>query len=201
MDDFDVFVIDFRLADSEDVSPTEFRSLFRAVDELTRALLIEQMRLFIETASLSDAARNELFGSILRLSRFVSAPAEVKAVRRQSPWSVLIALPVSGMIWAMRKLIAPEIMQAWNESQLKDNFKRFVRDGLFQGAKEQLEASAAAKPKYGNLRIDDIAETGRSGPQSPAIVLTLKRTEVLEYEVRDRDLMNEFLTRIGMKPQ
>jgi len=101
----------------------------------------------------------------------------------------------------MRKMIAPEILQAWGESQLKGNFRRFVRDGLFQGAKEQLDASAAAKPKYGNLIVDDITETGGFRPNQTAVRVTLKRTEVLEVEVKDRDLMNEFLAKLEVKPK
>ena len=200
MDDSDAYYIRFRLADSEDAAPVEFRFLFEAVDTFTRALLIEQMRTFAETADLSDRARHELYVSVLHTARYVETPAQVISIRRESPWSVLIGLPVAGVIWAMRKMIAPEILQAWDESQLKANFRRFVRDSLFMGAKEQLEANAAARPQFGNLVVDEIRETGRSGQEEPSIEFSFKRTEILKVEVKDRQLMNEFLSRIGIKP-
>jgi hypothetical protein len=201
MDDSDALYIRFRLADSGDASPVEFRFLFDAVDELTRALIVEQMRGFTETADLSDSAKHELYASVWRLARYVQPPAQVVSIRRESPWSVLIGLPVAAVIWAMRKIIAPEILQAWNESQLKENFRRFVRDGLFMGAKEQLEATAASHPQYGNLVVDEVRDTGRFGLEEPSIELTFKRTEILQVEIKDRNLMNEFLNRIGIKPR
>ena len=201
MNDSDSYLVEFRLADSDEASPAEFRYLFAAVDQLTRFLTIEQMRLFVEGADLSDRERELIFSNLVHEGRYLAPPVQVVSVRRQSPWTVLVGLPVAAMIWAMRKMIAPEILQAWGESRLRENFKRFVRDGLFQGAREQIETSAAAKPQYGNLVIDEIAETGSSRPEQPSITISLKRTEVLQVEVRDRDLMNEFLTKIGMRPQ
>jgi hypothetical protein len=201
MNDSDSFVLEFRLADSEDTAPAEFRYLFAAIDELTRSLVVAQMRVFVEMADISDRGREEVYASLFRLSRYVPPPAQVISVRRESPWSVLVGLPVAAVIWAMRKMIAPEIVQAWNESQLKENFRHFVRDGLFRGAKEQLEASAAAKPQYGNLVVDDISDTRGRRPDQPVVRVTLKRTEILHVEVKDRDLMNEFLARIGIKQE
>jgi hypothetical protein len=197
MDDSDSYLIEFRLADSDEASPSEFRYLFAAVDQLTRSLTIDQMRLFVEGADLSDREREHIFSNLVHQGRHLTPPAQVVSVRRQSPWTV----PVAAMLWAMRKMIAPEILRAWGESRLRENFERFVRDGLFQGAKEQLEAGAAAKPQYGNLAIDDVVETGSSRPEQPSITISLKRTGVLQVEVRDRDLINEFLAKIGMRPQ
>jgi hypothetical protein len=201
MDDADSYLLEFRLADPADTSPAEFRYLFDAVDELTRSLVIEQMRSFVEMADISGRGRDEVYTSVLRLAPYLPPPAQVISIRRESPWTVLVGLPVATVIWAMRKLIAPEIVQAWTESQLRENFRRFVRDGLFQGAKTQLEAGAAAKQKYGNLIVDDISEAGRLGPDQPALRVTLRRSEILQIEVKDHALMNEFLSRIGMKPK
>jgi hypothetical protein len=183
MNDSDSYLVEFRLADSGDASPAEFRYLFAAIDHLTRALTVEQMRLFVEGADLSDRGRDEIFASLIREARHLAPPVQVVSVRRESPWSVIVGLSVAAMLWAMRKMIAPEILQAWGESQLKENFKRFVRDGLFQGAKEQLEASAAAKPQYGNLLIDDVAESAGTRPDQPTVTISLKRTEVLQIEI------------------
>ena len=197
MDDSESYLIEFRLADQGDASPAEFRSLFAAVDQLTRSLTIEQIRLFATRTDLSDRERDYVFINLMRQGQYLVPPFQVISVRRESPWSVIVGVPVAAMIWAMRKMIAPEILQAWGESQLRDNFKRFVRDGLFQGAKEQLEASAASTPQYGNLIVDDVTETGRPRPSQPAVRVTLKRTEVLQVELRDRDLMKEFLSKLG----
>ena len=95
-------------------------------------------------------------------------------------------------------MIAPEILQAWGESELRENFRRFVRDGLFRGAKKQLETSAV-KPQYGNLAVDDISESRSTGPRRPELVVTSRRTEVFQVQTEDRQLMNDFLRKIGMR--
>jgi hypothetical protein len=112
----------------------------------------------------------------------------------------LVALPVSAVLWTIKKMIAPEILKAWDESQLRESFKRFVRDGIFRGAKEQLELSAASKPQFGNLIVDDITGSGAVTSEQPAVRVTLRKSEVLQVELKDRDLMNEFLAKIGIKP-
>ena len=191
------FFVEFQLSDSREASPAEFRNLFAAVDDMTRALVIEQMRQFVEMADLSDTERGMIYSHLLHLALSMPPPAEVVSVGRQSPWTVLVGLPVAGVMWAMKRMIAPEILKAWDESKLRESFRKFVRDGLFRGAKEQLEAGAASKPQYGNLAIDNVT----SGRERPGVRVTLRRTELLEIESNDRNLMNEFLARIGMKPK
>lgn len=201
MDERGSFPVEFRLADSGEASASEFRYLFAAIDDLTRSLLVEQMRMFVELADFSDRARDEIYSALPRLARDVPQPTEVLSIRQESPWTVVVGLSVAGVIWAMRKMIAPEILQAWGESQLRENFRRFVRDDLFQGAKKQLEASAAVKPQYGNLAVDDISVPPRPGPERAELRVTFRRTEILQVEADDRDLMNQFLVRIGMRPK
>ncbi|MFZ0738855.1 MAG: hypothetical protein WAM96_17300 [Candidatus Acidiferrales bacterium] len=150
-------------------------------------------------ADLSGREREEVFGSFIRLSRDLPLPAQVISIRRESPWTVSVGQPTVVVLWAIQKMIAPEILKAWDESRLRESFKRFVRDNIFRGAKEQIEAIAASKPQFGNLVVDDIQGSGGSRPGRPAIQVTLKRTEVLQIELRDRELMKEFLARIGIK--
>ena len=199
MDDRDSFVVEYRLADSEDASPSEFRYLFVAIDELTRSLVFDQIRTFVYTADISDKARDEIFSSLFRLSRDLPLPANVISIRHESPWNVTISVPVVAVLWAIRKMIAPEILKAWDESRLRESFRRFVRDEIFRGAKEQIETSAASKPQFGNLVVDDIQENRRARPDQPAVRVTLRRSEVLQVEMKDHELMKEFLARIGIK--
>jgi hypothetical protein len=201
MDERDSFIVEYRLADSGDTSPNEFRSLFAAIDELTRSLVVEQIRSFVVTADLSDKAREEIFSSMFNLARDIPPPAQVLSVRRQSPWSVEVGLPAVAVLWVIKKMIAPEILKAWDESRLRESFRRFVRDGIFMGAKEQIEAKAAAKPQFGNLIVDNIQESGSARSGQPAIRVTLRRSDVLDIEMQDRDLMKEFMGRIGIKPE
>ena len=201
MEETDSFLIEFQLTDSRDVSPAEFRYLFAAIDDITRALVIEQMRRFVEMADLTDREQGEIYTHLLHFAPSIPPPVEVLSVRRESPWAVLIGLPVAGVMWAMRRMIAPEILQAWNETKLRETFRKFVRDGLFLGAKEQLEAGAASKPQYGNLAIDNVTSARSPEQEHPGIRVALRRTELLEVEANDRELMNDFLVRIGMKPK
>jgi len=197
------YLIEFQLADSEDTSPADFRSLFSAVDDLTRLLLVDQLRVFVETgADLPGRARDEILFQAIYLSRFIAPPAQVRTIKRQSPWTVVIALSVPTVIWSMRKLIAPQVLKAWDDSKLQEAFRRFVRDYIFMGAKDTLEAGASNQPRHGNLVIDDITETGGSSEEGePEVRITLKRTEVISVDLKDRDLRNEFLKKLGIKPE
>src|SRR6266567_5526380 len=105
MNDSDSYLIEFRLADSADASPSEFRHLFAAVDQLTRSLTIDQMRLFVEGADLSDREREHIFSGLVQQGRYLAPPVQVVSVRRESPWSVLVGLSVVAMLWVMRKMI------------------------------------------------------------------------------------------------
>ena len=186
--------IQFVLDDSREASPSDFRYLFNAIDEISRYVIVAQLRLFVETADISDRLRDQIYSDMLKTALALPSPAEISAIRRQSPWTVLIGISAPVLLWAVRKMIAPEIMQAWTESELREAFRRFVRDGLFQGAKRQVEASAAAKPQYGNLAIDDIRES-----PTGELRVQFKRTQVFEINVTDRQLMREFLEKIGVK--
>ena len=199
MDNANAYVIEFRLADSDDASPSEFRHLFGAVDDLTRNVVMEQVILFAETTEMPERAREEIFSESFRLARHIVPPVQVINIRRQSPWTILAGLPIAGVIWAIRKMIAPQVLQAWNESRLQELFHRFVRDYIFMGTKERLEKTAGGRPQYGNLVIDDIRETGRHSPGEPEISITFRRTEVLSIDVKDRELRDEFLRRLGLK--
>jgi hypothetical protein len=201
MADRESLVIEFNLAESGDVSPAEFRYLFTAVDEITRSLVFEQMRAFVAMADISDRARYEIYDSMFRVGPILAPPVHVISIRRESPWSVLIGIPVASIIWFLRKMIAPEVLQAWSESQLRDNFKRFMRDVVFQGAKTQVEASPAVRAQFGNLVVDKISEGRRSQGERPAVLVTLRRSEILKVELKDRELMNEFLAKIGIKSE
>jgi hypothetical protein len=195
MDEYEFFSMEFRLADSAagESSPTEFRFLFDAVDEITRSLIFNQLSVFVEHTQLNERARKEVFLSAFRLKETLIAPVDVVSIGRKSPWTVVVNIPVAGVLWVLHKMIGPEIIKAWGESNLKEAFKDFVRDKIFRGAKNQIEVAAAAKPQYGNLRVSDISEGNRAG--SPVSV-TLRRTEVLQVEASDRELMKGFLDRM-----
>jgi hypothetical protein len=195
MNENESFNIEFKLADSTESSPTEFRYLFSAIDEMTRSLVMSQINAFIDWIDLGSRARDEVYLSIFRSQQNIAVPVDVVSIHHQSPWSIEVSLRAAGVLWILHKLVGPTIIQAWGESKLREYFLKFLRDGIFRGAKQQLELSAAAKPQYGNLRVDDINEAPRQGPNS-AVTVTLKRTELLEIESSDRELMNEFLAKL-----
>src|SRR5260370_32610062 len=70
------------------------------------------------------------------------------------------------------------------------NFGEHFRDRIFRGAKNQVEVAAAAKPQYGNLKVAEVAEGNRA---DNSVSVTLRRTEILQLETSDRELMNEFI--------
>jgi hypothetical protein len=199
MDERDSYFIDFRLAEPDEARPSEFRSLFTAIDELTRYLVVEQVHSFVEMADAPDRAREEIYAQGFRLARFIAPPVNVTSIRRESPWTVEVGLPVAAVIWVMSKMIAPEVLKAWNESKLQESFRLFVRDYIFMGAKESLERTATSKPQYGNLVVDDISQTGRNPNGEPKLRVTLRRSDVVSVEVEDHALRDEFTKRMGLK--
>jgi len=68
MEETDSFLIEFQLTDSREVSPAEFRYLFAAIDDITRALVIEQMRRFVEMADLTDREQGEIYTHLLHFA-------------------------------------------------------------------------------------------------------------------------------------
>jgi hypothetical protein len=192
MDEYGSFSMEFKLADSlaGESSPAEFRFLFDAVDEMTRSLIFNQVGSFVESAKLGEKARQEVYSSAFRLKATLIAPVDVVSIGRKSPWTVVVNIPVAGVLWVLHKMLGPEILAAWGESKLKEQFKDFVRDSLFKGAKNQVEVAAATKPQFGNLRVTEVGEGNRLGE---SVSVTLRRTEILQVETSDRELMNEFI--------
>jgi hypothetical protein len=158
--------------------------------------------LFLEAADITARSRDEILFQTAHLIGLVPPPVQIRRIQRESPWTIEVELPAAGVIWAVRKMIAPQVLKAWNESKLPESFRRFVRDYIFRGARETVETRAANQPQYGNLVINDIEETGRRAESGePELRITLGRTEVVSVELKDRDLKNQFLSKIGLKPE
>jgi hypothetical protein len=200
MNENESLVIEFKLADSTESSPTEFRYLFTAIDEMTRSLVVNQAFAFVHSAELGSKAIDEMYVSFFR-ARDIAVPVDIVSIRHQSPWSIVVDVPVAGVLWVLHKLLGPVIVRAWGESKLREDFRRFVRDDIFRGAKQQLETTAVGKPQYGNLRVDDVSDGHGRGRDTASVSITLKRTEILQVESSDRELMNEFLAKVRIKPQ
>ena len=185
MNENEALILEFQLADSGESSPTEFRYIFAAIDEMTRSLVASQMAAFVDSADLGSRAREEIYLSMFRSRYNIAVPVDVVSVRRQSPWAIVVQLVAAPLLWVLHKMLGPVIVETWGESQLRENFRRFLKEGMFRDAKHQLETSALAKPQFGNLRIDDVSEGLRRGPEAPAVTVTLRRTEVLQIESSD----------------
>lgn len=202
MDERSSYLIEFRLDDSGETSALDFRNLFTAIDAMMRQLTVAQLYSFLEAADIPARGREEILFQTAQLIGLVPPPVQIRTIRRESPWTIEVGLPVAGVLWAVRKMIAPQVLKAWEESKLQESFRRFVRDHIFMGARETVEASAANQPQYGNLVIDDIEDTGkRAESGEPELRITLRRTEVVSVELKDRDLRKQFLSKIGLKAE
>jgi len=146
MDEYGLLSMDFKLADSQagESSPAEFRFLFDAIDEITRALIFNQVASFVDFAQLGDKTRNEVFLSAFRLKNTLVSPVDVVSIGRKSPWTVVVNIPVTGVLWILHKMIGPEIVAAWGESKLKEQFKEFVR----------VRCSPSFGPKFSLIKVD-----------------------------------------------
>ena len=152
MNDRDVLPLEFQLDDSVEASPSDFRYLFSAIDELTHSLIVDELRAFLELGGFSDSEQERIYSEMRRISPLLPSPANITTVRHESPWTVVAEISGVVLAWTLNKMIAPEILKAWGESRLKESFNRFLRESLFRGAKQRVEAIMSAKPQYGILR-------------------------------------------------
>jgi hypothetical protein len=199
MDYRDILYLEFQLDDAVEASPSDFRYLFSAIDGVTQTLMVDEIRAFLESAGFSDREQDQIYSNLRGMSPLLPSPVNITAVRRESPWTVVAELSGIVLVWTLNKMIAPEILKAWGESRLKESFNRFLRDNLFRGAKQRVEANLSAKPQYGNLLVDDIIEPKTSRRSDPRIRIRFKRTEIVEVDTKDKELMKEFLKRMGLR--
>jgi hypothetical protein len=187
--------LQFRVESDDELTSTEFLSLFSCIDPFGRAIAENETFRFLETLELPDEYRLQLFESILTVGREIPTPAEIRSVDRGS-WSVTAVLSGLAILWIAQKFIGSPILRGWDESMARERLMTFFRDRVFGGSKQVIERRAAEGPTFGNLKVAAVEEV-RSAPGEPHVLIRLKRTEVVEVESSDQQLIENFLRRLA----
>ncbi len=185
----------FHIESSDELTSTEFLSLFECVDAFGRTIAEFETARFLESLELPYTYRRELQDSIASVGRRLPTPTEIRSVERGS-WSVTSVLTGPAILWVAQKFIVSPLLEAWNESNARDKLREFFKDRIFAGAKRVVENRAAQGSTFGNLRIVRVDEE-RSSREQPTIVVSLKRSEIFEVRTSDKQLIDDFLARLS----
>jgi hypothetical protein len=185
--------LDFSIDGSESLSSTDFVSLFQCADFFCRATAEDEVISFVEELNLLRESRFEVISSIHRLGKRFPAPAAVESIERGS-WNISLVMTGAATLFILRNTLATTLQNAWDESRLRELVLRFLRDHVFGGARRKAEEVAVGRSRWGNLRIQRVEERGL-GPSGSQLTISLQRTEVVEAEITDQELVEEVLKR------
>jgi hypothetical protein len=185
----------FYIESDDELASSEFLSLFECVDTMGRAVAEFETARFLETLELPYDYRRDLQQSVVNVGRRLPTPMEIKSVERGS-WSVTAVLTGPALLWVAQKFIVSPLLEAWSESRAREKVEEFFRDRVFGGARRVVENRAAQGPTFGNLRIVQVEQI-KSSPDQPTLVIRLKRSEIVEVQTSDKQLIEDFLARLS----
>lgn len=186
--------LEFRVESDEELTSGEFLSLFSCIDNFGRAVTESETVGFLETLGLPNEYRLQILNTIMEIGREIPTPTEIRSIDRGS-WSVVAVLAGPAILWVTQKFIGLPILKGWDESSAREQLKTFFRERVFGGAQRVIEYRAAQRPTFGNLKVAEVTEI-RSSPDRPHILIRLKRTEIIEVRVSDKQLIEDFLKRL-----
>ncbi len=184
-----------RIPTQEPLSPREFVDLFRCGEALTRQIVEREAFSLLEYLEVPHEYRLSTLQDLRRFGGRTGPPAEVTAIEKGS-WVVVLTLTGSAILWALKEYLHPVVLEAWNESSLRDRIHDFFRDRLFQGARRAIEEKAIESPRYGNLQIKAVEEPPQNFAGQPKLTVRLERRAILEVSSTDRNLVEDFLARL-----
>lgn len=186
--------LEFKVESDDALTSSEFLSLFECIDRFGRAVAENEAKRFIESLGLPSGYRTHLTKSIIDIGKQQPAPVEIESAERGS-WDVRASLTGLAILWGAKEFIASPIGEAWNGSIAREHMVTFFRDQIFGGATRLIESLAAKRSKFGNLKITRVDEMS-SGPNESHVLIRLKRSEIIEVEQSDQELIEEFLKRL-----
>lgn len=191
-----VLRVEFQLDDAVPTSSTDFANFATYGDSFVKVYVEAELLSVADELGFPAAWKVQLVEEGRRLAPGLPTPSEVQDVRHQSPWVIVLAIPAALLMPFIYKCLNPVIREAWNDSDLKEKFFIFMRDRVFRGAKTKIENQAALMPRKKNLRVRDVQEI-EGDRDRPTIRVKLERTTVIEVEISDDHLLQEFRDRLG----
>lgn len=184
--------IRFALAGEDKLSSSEFLDLVQIIDGIARAVVESEIQQLLEVLQVPGELRLPVLRDTARIGRRGPAPTQIIAVERGS-WTIETLLSSVAVIWFMKHFIGAPILAAWDESRLRHRVESFIRDRAFQGARQSVELKAAQKPRTGSLEISQVEEESGSTPEARSLAVRVTRSTVIEVELSDREVIEEFI--------
>lgn len=113
--------------------------------------------------------------------------------QERGSWTIETLLSSAAVLWFMRHFVGAPILAAWDESRLRQRVESFIRDRAFHGARQSVELKAAQKPRTGSLEISQVEEESGSTPEARRLAVRVTRSTVIEVELSDREVIEEFI--------
>ena len=188
--------IRFHLKTDDNISPSEFVDLMNCVEEKTRDVVERETHALLNFLGLPSEHRFETMRRIHRVGRRMPLPAEVESVERGS-WEVTVLIGGPALLWILKEYLHPIVKEAWDDSQIRENILVFLKEHVFREAHRTLEQKATEKPRQRNLEISGIQERLSGDTRHSEQVVLLERTRVIAVSGRERDLIEELVSRLG----
>lgn len=185
----------FVLNAPEDLGPDDFLGLFECADTFARHVVeLEALQLFTELR-LPEEWRLGTLQRIHHLGRRAPVPARVVSVERGS-WVVETLLGGAAVLWFLKNYVHPVVQDAWDDSRMRQTILEFLRNKIFLGARRGLEQKAVEIPRFRRLHIQTVSEPEGASREESHVVVRLERHEVIEVQLADRELLDDFVRRL-----
>jgi hypothetical protein len=184
----------FRVEGHDSLTAGEFAALFKYVDSLGRSLIEEELAVILEDLGAKSRERLSELGHFQYRFSTEIAPVEIRKVERGS-WIIVASIASSAIYWIFKNFITPTAVDAWKGSPHEKALKKFMRDKMFGGAKENVERTIRKKRRPKNFTISDVRD--RSLGQSRQVFeVTLERKEVIKVRYTEKEMVDEVLSTI-----
>lgn len=176
MKDYRTLTMEFNLRVHENIVAAELLSLTKCVDQLTRAIVENEVLEIIRLLNIPDDFRLQktVHGVIYRR---VPPPVDIIDVRKGS-WIIIASLGGSVLLYLLKKAFESTVLPAWQESDVGHRVKNYFRDRCFGGTEKAINTEASRSPNFGNLSIEDVIFKDNNA--NPHLKVQLEQKRILE---------------------
>ncbi len=128
-----------------------------------------------------------------QLGRRIASPAQIEAVKRGC-WIVVMTISGSALLCVLKQYLHPVVLEAWNQSDIRERLLEFLQDPVFKSAARKAELKAVERLRYGNIQVTGVDDDSK--PAEPSLTVHLERHAIVEVRAVDDLLIDEFLEKL-----
>ncbi len=185
----------FSIGDNNDLTTNDFVALFECADDIIWNIMEQEMLNFLDYIKLPSDNRIETISQVHRLARKTFSPAEVEYIKKGS-WNIGVVILGSILLFVLKKYLHPTVLEAWNESCLREKIIEFLREKVFMGAKRSVEQSAVIKRRYRSLTIAKVGDLSNPTSEEYEIEIQLTKSMIVDYKKSEKELLEEFVKKL-----